>query len=114
MARLIDRGPGCPTPTPKRAESAAETRGLAYTAEVKAATDGLYPLVKDFITPMEWPAVAPLVHAINTLKAEKDAVKEIGDLEATITTEVVQSLLNIEKLAGKQGGSKAKTKKSKK
>ena len=74
MARLIDRGPGCPTPTPKRADSAAETRGLAYTAEVKAATDGLYPLVKDFVTPMEWPAVAPLVHAINTLKAEKDAV----------------------------------------
>ena len=74
MARLIDRGPGCPTPTPKRGESAAEARGLAYSAEVKAATDGLYPLVKDFITPMEWPAVAPLVHAINTLKAEKDAV----------------------------------------
>jgi len=41
---------------------------------VKAATDALYPLVKDFITPMEWPAIAPLVHAINTLKAEKDAV----------------------------------------
>ena len=38
-------------------------------------------------------------------------VEEIGDLEPSITTEVVQSLLNIEKLAGKQGGSKAKTKK---
>ena len=38
-------------------------------------------------------------------------VEEIGDLEPSITTEVVQSLLNIEKLAGKQGGSKTKTKK---
>ena len=35
---------------------------------------------------------------------------EIGDLEPSITTEVVQSLLNIEKLAGKQGSTKAKTK----
>ncbi len=74
MARLIDSGPGCPTPTPRRAETAADARGLAYTPQVKAATDALYPLVKDFITPMEWPAIAPLVHAINTLKAEKDAV----------------------------------------
>ena len=37
-------------------------------------------------------------------------VEEIGDLEPSITTEVVQSLLNIEKLAGKQGSTKAKTK----
>ena len=37
-------------------------------------------------------------------------LEEIGDLEPSITTEVVQSLLNIEKLAGKQGSTKAKTK----
>lgn len=74
MARLIDSGPGCPTPTPSRVPNAAETPGLAYTPEVKAATDALYPLVKDFITPMEWPAIAPLVHEINRLKVEKDAV----------------------------------------
>ena len=74
MARLIDAGPGCPTPTPLRPASGAEARGLAYDAAVKAETDALYPLVQDFITPMEWPAIAPLVAAINRLKREKDAV----------------------------------------
>lgn len=47
---------------------------LAYTDEVRAATDHLYDRVKDIITPMEWPAKAPLVHAINQLKKEKNAV----------------------------------------
>lgn len=74
MARLIDSGPGCPTPTPARTQSAAEARGLAYDDSVKAETEHLYPLVKDFITPMEWPAIAPLVAAINRLKKEKNAV----------------------------------------
>ena len=70
MARLIDSGPGCPTPTPVR----AKTSKFPYTAAVKAETDHLYPLAKDFITPMEWPAIAPLVAAINRLKKEKNAV----------------------------------------
>ena len=74
MARLIDAGPGCPTPTPLRAKSAAEARGLEYDDAVKAATDALYPLVSDFITPMEWPAVAPLVAEINKIKKAKNAV----------------------------------------
>lgn len=74
MARLIDSGPGCPTPTPLRGKTAAETRGLVYDDAVKAETDHLYPLVQDFITPMEWPAIAPLVAAINRLKKEKNAV----------------------------------------
>ena len=74
MARLIDSGPGCPTPTPLRAKNAAEARGLVYDDAVKAATDDLYPLVQDFITPMEWPAIAPLVAEINRLKKEKNAV----------------------------------------
>ena len=74
MARLIDSGPGCALPTPKRTETAAERRGLAYDDAVKAETDHLYPLVKEFITPMEWPAVAPLVAEINRLKKAKDAV----------------------------------------
>jgi len=47
---------------------------LAYTDEVKAATDHMYDEVKDFIPEFEWPAYAPLVHAINTLKKEKNAV----------------------------------------
>lgn len=74
MARLIDSGPGCALPTPKRSETVAEKRGLVYDDAVKAETDHLYPLVKDFITPMEWPAVAPLVAEINRLKKQKDAV----------------------------------------
>lgn len=74
MARLIDAGPGCPTPTPLRGKSAAEARGLVYDAAVKAETDPLYPLVQDFVTPMEWPAIAPLVAGINRLKREKNAV----------------------------------------
>lgn len=74
MARLIDAGPGCPTPTPLRGASAAEARGLVYDDAVRAETDALYPLVADFITPMEWPAIAPLVAVINRLKREKDAV----------------------------------------
>lgn len=50
------------------------SKGLDYTDEVKAATDHLYEQVSDFIPEFEWPAYAPLVHAINTLKKEKNAV----------------------------------------
>jgi len=74
MARLIDAGPGCPTPMPARGQTALEARGLAYDDAVKAETDALYDEVKDFVTPMEWPAIAPLVAAINRLKREKNAV----------------------------------------
>jgi quinolinate synthase len=51
-----------------------EVGDLAYTDEVKAATDHLYELVADFIPKFEWPAYASLVHAINQLKKEKNAV----------------------------------------
>lgn len=70
MARLIDSGPNCPTPTPIR----PKTSEFPYDDAVKGETDHLYPLAKDFITPMEWPAIAPLVAAINRLKKEKNAV----------------------------------------
>ncbi len=74
MARLIDSGPGCPLPAPSRSAATEARRGLAYTDAVQAATDALYPLVEDFVTPMEWPAIAPLVHEINRLKADRNAV----------------------------------------
>ncbi len=74
MARLIDAGPGCATPTPLRGVSAAAKRGLVYDDAVRAETDALYPLVADFVTPMEWPAIAPLVAGINRLKRAKNAV----------------------------------------
>lgn len=50
------------------------SKDLEYNDEVKAATDHLYEQVSDFIPEFEWPAYAPLVHAINTLKKEKNAV----------------------------------------
>ncbi len=71
MARLIDATEGCAVPTAARS---ADTAKLAYTNEVRAATDHLYAKVADFITPMEWPRIAPLVHEVNTLKREKNAV----------------------------------------
>ena len=74
MARVIEFGPGCDIPAARRRPSASEQRGLAYDAEVKAGTDHLYEQVKDFITPMEWPAIAPLVFHINRLKKAKNAV----------------------------------------
>ncbi|NNC37473.1 MAG: quinolinate synthase NadA [Acidimicrobiales bacterium] len=54
--------------------SKAGIKDLEYNDEVKEATDHLYDEVSDFIPKFEWPAYAPLVHAINTLKKEKNAV----------------------------------------
>jgi quinolinate synthase len=75
MARIIDYGADCNIPAVKpRKQTAAEARGLAYDAEVKAATDHLYPKVRQFVTPMEWPAIAPLIYGINKLKKQRGAV----------------------------------------
>ncbi len=74
MARIIDFGTVCEIPPGKRIQTAAEQRGLAYDDAVKEAVDHLYKEVEEFVTPMEWPAIAPLVHGINELKKQKDAV----------------------------------------
>jgi quinolinate synthase len=74
MARVIEFGPGCDVPVARRRPSASEQRGLDYDAQVKAETDSLYEHVIDFVTPMEWPAIAPLVFHINRLKQAKNAV----------------------------------------
>lgn len=74
MARVIEFGQGCDIPAARRRPTAAERHGLAYNDEVKSGTDHLYAKVKDFITPMEWPAIAPFVFHINRLKAAKNAV----------------------------------------
>ncbi|OKL42551.1 quinolinate synthase NadA [Pseudovibrio exalbescens] len=47
---------------------------LAYTEEVARETAPIYEKVKDFIPEIEWAALAPLVHAINKLKKERNAV----------------------------------------
>lgn len=53
---------------------AARKRGLSYGAEVKAETDALYEKVKHVVPAVEWPAYAPLIAAINTIKRQKNAV----------------------------------------
>ncbi|MET0544894.1 MAG: hypothetical protein ABWZ40_01160, partial [Caulobacterales bacterium] len=76
MARIIDAGPACDTRPSGAfgALNAAQARGLSFSDEVKAETDHLYMLVKDVVTPLEWPAYAPLIAAINKIKVEKNAV----------------------------------------
>lgn len=83
MARIIDaplttgEGSGC---DPRAvhgqwgALDAAARRGLAYTPEVAAETAPLYAKVKHVIPPIEWPAYAPLISAINAMKKQKNAV----------------------------------------
>jgi quinolinate synthase len=82
MARLIDaprprNGASCDLPQKSGAWGpldAAAKRGLAFTPEVKKETDHLYEKVEHVIPPVEWPAYAPLVAAINRLKKQKNAV----------------------------------------
>lgn len=45
-----------------------------FTPELAAEMAPLYETVKNVITPMEWPHYAPLIKAINELKAERNAV----------------------------------------
>lgn len=47
---------------------------LDYTPEVARETAPLYARVSKVIPPIEWPAFAPYVKAINTLKKERNAV----------------------------------------
>ncbi|MBA5779282.1 quinolinate synthase NadA [Stappia sp. F7233] len=47
---------------------------LEYTAEIAAETAPIYEKVKHLIPAIEWPAIAPIVHAINVLKKERNAV----------------------------------------
>ena len=45
-----------------------------FTPEVELKTRPLWDKVKDRVTPLEWRAHAPLIAAINALKAQKNAV----------------------------------------
>ncbi|MEE4304398.1 MAG: quinolinate synthase NadA [Wenzhouxiangella sp.] len=47
---------------------------LAYDAGVRERTDALYDRVRDVVPEAEWPLHAPLIDAINRLKAERNAV----------------------------------------
>ena len=45
-----------------------------FNAEVQASTSELYKSVSKIIPEVEWPFHAPLIHEINILKKEKNAV----------------------------------------
>jgi quinolinate synthase len=47
---------------------------LAYTEDVARETAHLYEKVSSVIPPMEWPAFAPYIKAINDLKKQRNAV----------------------------------------
>ncbi len=47
---------------------------LEYTPEIAAETAPIYEKVKHLIPAIEWPALAPTIHAINKLKKERNAV----------------------------------------
>jgi len=49
-------------------------RDLQFTSEVERDTAHLYGKVSKIIPEVEWPVFAPLIHRINKLKAEKNAV----------------------------------------
>jgi quinolinate synthase len=77
MARIIDHQLKSGANTqfgPFGSLDAAAKRGLAWNDEVAAETAGMFDLVRHVVTPDEWRAYAPLVAAINRLKAQKDAV----------------------------------------
>jgi quinolinate synthase len=59
---------------PLRAETRTSASDLAFTPEIARATQPLYEKVKRVIPAVEWPVHAPLIHRINELKREKNAV----------------------------------------
>ncbi len=78
IARVNDRPLSADAATDRR-EDVSPRAGqpdarLAYTPDIARATDHLYERVKDVVPEAEWPVHAPVIHAINTLKAERDAV----------------------------------------
>src|SRR3982075_4425196 len=75
--------------SPNRGQPATSTRGrvsaaeraralptpsLEWTPEVERDTAHLYQRVKNVISPVEWPFMAPYIKAINELKQTRDAV----------------------------------------
>ena len=59
--------------TARRADTLPKP-SLEWTPEVERATAHLYERVKNVISPVEWPFMAPYIKAINELKKTRDAV----------------------------------------
>jgi len=70
MVQLINAA----TPLDEARSILAESFDLKFTPAVARETDAIYLRVRDKIAEVEWPFYAPLILAINRLKAEKDAV----------------------------------------
>src|SRR5258708_31551920 len=69
--------PVAPTRTrisPAERARALPTPSLEWTPEVERATAHLYERVKNVISPVEWPLMAPTIKAINELKQTRGAV----------------------------------------
>lgn len=47
---------------------------LPFTADVQERTKNIYEKLRNFIPPVEWPLIAPLIDEINRLKLEKKAL----------------------------------------
>ena len=60
--------------SPAERARALPTPSLEWTPEVERATAQLYERVKNVISPIEWPFMAPYVKAINELKQARGAV----------------------------------------
>src|ERR1700730_1077015 len=60
--------------TPAERDRALPMPSLEWTPEVERATAHLYERVKNVISPVEWPFMAPYIRAINELKQTRDAV----------------------------------------
>ena len=66
---------GRPLPADGRDLSPSLPRArLEWTPEIRRATAHLYERVSTVISPVEWPIMAPVIAAINELKAERNAV----------------------------------------
>jgi quinolinate synthase len=77
FAKPAEARPGLPSRNRFSAEQRARALpmpSLEWTPEVERATAHLYARVKNVISPVEWPFMAPYVKAINELKATRDAV----------------------------------------
>jgi quinolinate synthase len=66
----------CTVPGPRqRSHALSEPHVLPpFTPELAAEMAPLYARVQHVVTPMEWPAYAPLIKAINDLKKKRNAV----------------------------------------
>ena len=62
------------TPLDQARAALAESFDLKFSKAVEKATRPVYERVKDRIPEIEWPFYAPLIHQINRLKKQKDAV----------------------------------------